>query len=131
GRPVIGSERTVANLERENLVDYIATHYTPDRIVVACSGNVPHTEIVELAARYLGDLSGKPFVGKRLPPTGSGSSKMLRKRTEQVHFCFGAQGFSQQHEDRYPLTIIDSVLGGNMSSRLFQEIREKRGLAYA
>src|SRR5205085_8815925 len=64
-------------------------------------------------------------------PKSSGQSKMMRKRTEQVHFCLGVQGFSQKHDDRYPLTIIDTVLGGNMSSRLFQEIREKRGLAYS
>jgi predicted Zn-dependent peptidase len=131
GRPVIGSARTVAKLERENLIEYMKTHYTPERIVVACSGSVPHKEIVDLAERHLGSISGRPFVAKRLPPNPSGQSKMVRKRTEQVHFCFGAQGFGQLHEARYPLTILDSVLGGNMSSRLFQEIREKRGLAYA
>ncbi len=131
GRPVIGSARTVAKLERENLIEYMKTHYTPERIVVACSGSVPHREIVELADQHLGSIAGKPFVAKRLPPKPSGQSKMVRKRTEQVHFCYGSQGFGQLHEARYPLTILDSVLGGNMSSRLFQEIREKRGLAYA
>jgi predicted Zn-dependent peptidase len=131
GRPVIGTEKTVASLERENLVSYISTHYTPDRIVVACSGNLPHDELVRLAGQYLGDMKGTPYLRRHRQPHSSGQSKMLRKRTEQVHFCLGTQGYGQKHEDRYPLTIIDTVLGGNMSSRLFQEIREKRGLAYA
>src|SRR5258708_10296855 len=131
GRPVIGTEKTVAALERENLVSYIATHYAADRIVVACSGNVPHLEMVRLAGDYLGDMSGRPYVRRHRKPHSSGQSKTVRKRTEQVHFCLGTQGYGQTHDDRYPLTIIDAVLGGNMSSRLFQEIREKRGLAYA
>lgn len=131
GRPVIGTERTVASLERDHLLDYMATHYTPERTVVAAAGNVTHAEIVGLVQIHLGDMAGKPYVRKQPAPRSSGESKRVRKRTEQVHFCLGSQGYSQTDDDRYPLTIVDTVLGGNMSSRLFQEIREKRGLAYA
>ncbi|HXG23615.1 MAG TPA: pitrilysin family protein [Chthonomonadales bacterium] len=131
GRPIIGTDRTVAGLQRENLTEYIRTHYTPDKIVVAAAGNVPHEQIVTLAEQYLGHLSGNTGTRRMRPPHASGQSRTIRKRTEQVHFCMGGQGYSQQDDERYVLTIIDSVLGGNMSSRLFQEIREKRGLAYA
>lgn len=131
GRPIIGTERTVASLEREHLTDYMAAHYTPDRIVVSAAGNVPHAEMVRLTEKYLGDLSGRSNGRRSTRPQSSGESRMVRKRTEQVHFCLGTTGFGQQDNDRYVLTILDMVLGGNMSSRLFQEIREKRGLAYA
>lgn len=131
GRPIIGTDRTVAGLQRENLIEYIRTHYTPDRIVVAAAGNVPHEQIVILSQRYLGHLSGNTGTRRVRPPHASGQSRTIRKRTEQVHFCMGGQGYSQKDDARYVLTIIDSVLGGSMSSRLFQEIREKRGLAYA
>jgi len=131
GRPIIGTERTVAGLERAHLADYIATHYTPDRIVVSAAGNVTHAEMVALTEKHLGDLSGKSSWRRSSRPHPSGESRMVRKRTEQVHFCLGTAGFGQKDDDRYVLTILDMVLGGNMSSRLFQEIREKRGLAYA
>jgi predicted Zn-dependent peptidase len=131
GRPVIGIERTVAGLTRESVVDYMARHYTPDRIVVAAAGNVPHAEIVALAAKHLGHLSGKQEKPRSRQPHASGKEKFLRKRTEQVHFCYGTTGFRQGDDSRFAMTILDTVLGGNMSSRLFQEIREKRGLAYS
>ncbi len=131
GRPVIGTARTVAALERDHLTRHIGSHYTPGRVVVSAAGNVTHAEIVGLATMYLGDMTGDAPPKKRKPPKFSGDSKLQKKRTEQVHFCLGTQAYSQLNEDRYALTILDTVLGGNMSSRLFQEIREKRGLAYA
>jgi predicted Zn-dependent peptidase len=87
--------------------------------------------MVALSERYLGHLGGKASTRRAIAPHASGRSRTIRKRTEQVHFCLGGQGYSQQDDERYVLTIVDSVLGGSMSSRLFQEIREKRGLAYA
>jgi predicted Zn-dependent peptidase len=132
GRPIIGTDKTVAGLNRDDLLRYIETHYTPDRIVVAAAGNVPHTEIVALAEKHLGKMGGQTYQRKpRKMPQASGHEKKVRKRTEQVHFCYGSEAFSQLDDDRYALTILDTTLGGNMSSRLFQEIREKRGLAYA
>jgi predicted Zn-dependent peptidase len=132
GRPVIGTSKTVAALDRQDLVDYLSTHYTPDRIVVSASGNVKHADIVALAEKSLGDMCGSTYRRRPIrPPVASGQDKRTRKRTEQVHFCYGSPAFSQHDDDRYALTILDTVLGGNMSSRLFQEIREKRGLAYS
>ena len=130
GRPVIGQTRTVSALQRDDLVRYMHAHYTPDHIVVAASGNVPHAQIADLTQRYLGNLRGTRRVRRGNPPVPSGAAKIVRRPTEQVHFCIGSQAFSHTDDERYPLTILDTVLGGNMSSRLFQEIREKRGLAY-
>jgi len=130
GRPVIGQTRTVSALQRDDLVRYMHAHYTPDQIVVAASGNVPHAQIADLTQRYLGSLQGTGRVRRGNPPVPSGAAKIVRRPTEQVHFCIGSQAFSHTDDERYPLTILDTVLGGNMSSRLFQEIREKRGLAY-
>jgi len=131
GRPVIGTSRTVAALERQQILDYLRTHYTPDRIVVAVAGNVEHEAVASLAEKHLGHLRGSGPTRRRREPKSSGRSRLLRKRTEQVHFCLGGQAFSQHDDSRFTLTILDTVLGGNMSSRLFQEIREKRGLAYS
>jgi predicted Zn-dependent peptidase len=131
GLPVIGTARSVGAMQREDVVRYIESRYAPNRIVVAAAGNVPHADVVALAERYLGDLTGTIATRGSNVPQASGRTLMKRKRTAQVHFCLGATGCSQTSDDRYSLMTLDTVLGGNMSSRLFQEIREKRGLAYA
>jgi predicted Zn-dependent peptidase len=131
GRPTIGLSETVKALTRHNLRSYIDEHYTPDRVVVSAAGNVPHSKVVEMAGELLGGIKGAPKGRHTADMTVSGSSRRMRKDTEQVHFCYGGQGFSQADDRRYVLSILDTVLGGNMSSRLFQEVREKRGLAYS
>ncbi len=131
GRPVIGVAPTVAALRQNDLKEYMSTHYTPNRIVVSAAGNITHAELVELAEKLLGSISGEPYKQANKKPVASGKDKLIKKRTEQVHFCYGSMSYPQGDKRRYTLTILDSVLGGNMSSRLFQEIREKRGLAYS
>lgn len=131
GRPTVGSVRSVSALTPDDLRAYMTTHYTPDRIVVAAAGNVSHDEIVALADRMLGDMTGARHTRKHRAPEPSGASRTVRRKTEQVHFCIGCPGYSESNDDRYALTIINVVLGAGMSSRLFQEIREKRGLAYS
>ncbi|MEP6757277.1 MAG: pitrilysin family protein [Chthonomonadales bacterium] len=131
GRPVIGVEKTVGAIRRQDIIDYMSSNYTPDRIVVSVSGAVPHALVVELAEKFLGSMSGAPKTFRSKAPISSGKSKHVRKKTEQVHFCYGSNAYPQLNDKRYALTLLDSVLGGNMSSRLFQEIREKRGLAYS
>jgi predicted Zn-dependent peptidase len=132
GKSVIGSSETVSGLSRDDIVAYLGHRYQPDRIVVAAAGNFEHNELVHLVAKALGDMSGASPARKLHRPRSSGRSKQVRKRdVEQVHFCLGASAFSKKDKERYVLSILNNVLGGNMSSRLFQEIREKRGLAYA
>ncbi len=132
GKTIIGSEQTVSGLSRDALTGYIETRYRPDRIVVSAAGNLEHGELVALAEKSLGDLEGKAPPRAMRRPRPSGKSKQVRKRdVEQVHFVLGTNAYSKQERERYSLSILNNVLGGNMSSRLFQEIREKRGLAYA
>lgn len=132
GQPIIGSDKTVSGLSRNDITNYIDTRYRPDRIVVSAAGNLDHAEVVGIAERTLGDLQGMAPTRSDKAPKASGKSKQVRKRdVEQVHFVMGTEGYSKSDKRRYSLSILNNVLGGNMSSRLFQEIREKRGLAYA
>lgn len=132
GQPIIGSETTVSGLSRTNITDYIGRQYRPDRIVVAAAGNLDHDQVVRVAEQALGDLAGTAPQRTDERPQASGNSKQVHKRdVEQIHFVLGTEGFSKSDRRRYSLSILNNVLGGNMSSRLFQEIREKRGLAYA
>jgi len=130
GRCVIGTARTIGALDRETVAAHLAAHYTPDRMVLAAAGNVPHDDVVRLAERHFGDMEGGQRRAPRRAARESGLQRRIRRRTEQVHFCLGGRGVNHESERRYALSVLDTALGGNMSSRLFQEIREKRGLAY-
>lgn len=131
GRPVLGMSETVANLSRDDLISFIRTRYTSDMVVVAAAGNLVHQEFVEQVADLYGGLTGDKSGPSRTTPLFSAETIMTHKDTEQVHFCIGTRGYSHLDDAKYPLAIIDTTLGGGMSSRLFQEIRETRGLAYA
>jgi len=131
GRPVLGTSETVGSLMREDLSRFIKTRYTPDTVVVSAAGNLVHEEFVEQVAGLYGGLTGAKPVPSRTIPLFSAETVMTHKDTEQVHFCIGTRGYSHLDDAKYPLAIIDTTLGGGMSSRLFQEIRETRGLAYA
>jgi predicted Zn-dependent peptidase len=131
GRSVIGHAEVIEGLTREQIVDFLREQYLPARMVVAAAGNLDHEAIV---AGVEATMGGMP-VGERghelYPPRVSGNEIEVPKPTEQVHFCLGTRGYNQDEEDRYALGLIDSAVGGGMSSRLFQEVREKRGLCYA
>lgn len=131
GRPVLGTSRTVGSLTRDDLQAFMRTRYTPDTVVVAAAGNLVHEEFVEQVAALYGGLSGAKSGPERSSPLFSGRTTLTHKDTEQVHLCIGTRGYSHLDNAKYALAIIDTTLGGGMSSRLFQEIREKRGLAYA
>ncbi len=131
GRPTIGHEGSVRSIDRKQMLDYIKENYTPDNVIVALAGNIDHQDAVKLIEPAFSVMKGKFPASKRVPPTIKKAVKLKYKKTEQVHMCLGTKGPSQTDEDRYAFSILDTVLGGSMSSRLFQEIREKRGLAYA
>jgi len=131
GRPVLGTSETVGSLMREDLSRFIKSRYTPDTVVVSAAGNLVHEEFVEQVAGLYGGLTGAKSIPSRTIPLFSAETVMTHKDTEQVHFCIGTRGYSHLDDAKYPLAIIDTTLGGGMSSRLFQEIRETRGLAYA
>jgi predicted Zn-dependent peptidase len=131
GRPTIGHEKSVRSIDRRNMLDYIRENYTPDNIIITLAGNLKHEDAVKLIEPSFSVMKGKFPVSNKIPPTIKKAVKLKHKKTEQVHMCLGTKGPSQMDEDRYAFSVLDTVLGGSMSSRLFQEVREKRGLAYA
>jgi predicted Zn-dependent peptidase len=132
-RPILGQEATIARLRRQDLLDYVEAHYRPEEIVIAVAGNFDQRKLEQTIARQFG-RSRPRAVGstrKRWPPQISGGVVMKRKPLEQVHLCVGLKGVPAGHKDRYAAYVLNSVLGGSVSSRLFEEVREKRGLVYS
>jgi predicted Zn-dependent peptidase len=133
GRSILGHETTIQSLRRPDLLGYIETHYDPAQVVIAIAGNFEQATLERLVDRYF--AKRKPAAGVsrvvRRPPDVHGGVLVKRKALEQVHLCLGLKGVAAGHRDRYAVYALNSVLGGSMSSRLFQEIREKRGLAYS
>jgi len=133
GRPILGREKTIGGLRRRDLLHYIDTHYDPTKTIVTIAGNFDQAHLDPMVARYFG-IGRRPKVNSvngRRPPDLHGGVLLKKKQLEQVHLCLGIKGIPAGHEHRYTLYALNSVLGASVSSRLFQEIREKRGLAYS
>ena len=131
GDPTIGYEKTVSAVTSPAIATYMRERYTPDSIVLTAAGNVDHEAVVQQAAALFGGLEGAKAGGDPPQPTFVAANVIRRKDCEQVYVLFGAEGASAKDDRRYPLTLLDTILGGGMASRLFHEIREKRGLAYS
>jgi len=132
GRPVLGFNETVGEVSRDQLEGYWRERYSAPNLVVAAAGNLDHDRIVELVAdRFSEVVDGRKTLRAGIAPRPIRGVNVHRRPTEQAHIVMGTQGLHRSHEDRYVLAALDTVLGGGMSSRLFQEVREKRGLAYA
>lgn len=131
GKPIIGTKESVKGFKRENLTTYMERRYRGKNVVLAVAGNVDPEHMLRCAEKDLGripDGGGKEDMSR---PKGSPGKEEVSKDVEQVHFCIGGEGCSIFDDELYTLAVLDGALGGSMSSRLFQEIREKRGLAYA
>jgi predicted Zn-dependent peptidase len=133
GYTVLGRREVVAAMGSAGLREYMRCEYTPERIVIAASGNVDHGQFCRLWQRQMGDLSGPPQENsRRQPPTVLPAvRKLYKKNLEQAHLVLGTYGLPLVAPERYALYLLHVLLGGNMSSRLFQEVREKEGLAYS
>ncbi len=133
GNTVLGSMEVVSHMDRQKLLDHIRKFYTPDRIVLAAAGNVRHEELVDLVSSSFSFFSSPgPSVHERhIPLEIPAVQKLYTKKLEQVHLTLGTYGLAVTSEERYTLMLLNVLFGGNMSSRLFQEIRENRGLAYS
>ena len=131
GRPILGVPSTVDALDADVLRDYFCRTYTAGNVVVAVAGNVDHAAVRDLVTEAFADIPvhGGPTVSGE--PTAQPGLLVRDKALEQCHVCLGVSGYPQRHDDRYACYVLNIVLGGTMSSRLFQNIREKRGLAYA
>ena len=132
GRDVGGSLDSVQAIQLEDIRDYLSHQYIPGNAVVAVAGEITHDEVVE----SLGEALGSWAPGEALPwnpvqsKTGQPNIRFERRKTDQAYLCLGLPGLPLDHPDRHALNLANTILGGGMSSRLFQEIREKRGLAY-
>ncbi len=131
GRPILGSWETVSSFTPEGIKAYFKKLYTGPRLVVAAAGDVNHEDFVELARQYLGAVPCEGETRPRQSPQPCFGVKVYPRDLEQVHFVLGVPTPGATAEERYAALLLNTLLGGNMSSRLFQEIREKRGLAYA
>jgi len=132
GRPILGQAPRIQALDRNDLLAYVRSHYDPERTVVAVAGNFTWRRLEQLLARYFsGSHKGPAVRPNRRPPEVKGGVLVQRKTLEQVHLCLGLQGLAAGHKDRYAAHALNGVLGGSVSSRLFQEVREKRGLVYS
>ena len=133
GRPVIGRKEVISALNTEEVAAYHSARYGPRSIVVAAAGNLEHGQIEGLAQRTL-SVDGTRGNGREpdsAPERRSSEAVFHEKETEQYHICLGGPGIRRDDERRFALSVLDAVLGGATSSRLFQEVREKRGLAYS
>jgi predicted Zn-dependent peptidase len=139
GRLVSGTEDTISRMTRDEINDFYRGHYTPPRIVVAAAGNLDHTTVVRLVRAALagspldtGPAGAEGLRNAAEPvPTGPPHAVVQHRETEQAHMVLAGPGIGRLDERRFALGVLNNVLGGGMSSRLFQEIRERRGLAYS
>lgn len=130
GRPILGTAEVVKSVTSEKLLDYMHTKYTAGRMIISASGAVKHDEFVALCERAFVSIPGHDG----MPADGAtyvGGEKRVNKKNEQVNLVLGFEGVSYTDKDYYATGILSSIFGGGMSSRLFQEIREKRGLVYS
>ena len=133
GRPVIGRAEVISSVSRRALAGYHRRAYAGERLVLAAAGNVRHADVVRMLEERRGDAVARNGLPARKPVRRSPrpGARFQRKDTEQYHVCLGAPGISRRDERRFAASLLDAILGGSASSRLFQEIREKRGLAYS
>jgi predicted Zn-dependent peptidase len=135
GRPVIGRADVISSLTRRAVGGYHRASYLPGNVVVAAAGNLDHDQLLRLlepAARKLGEPPPrKRRLRQPLVSVPAPGLRFQRKDTEQYHVCLGAPGIARSDRRRFAASLLDGILGGSASSRLFQEIREKRGMAYA
>jgi predicted Zn-dependent peptidase len=131
GRPVIGRPEVVAALSAEDVREQMLRYYAPARMICAAAGNVDHEALVGLLDAQFGDLPPGPGARSLTPPDAAMERTLVDRPSEQAHFVLGTTGMDENHEERWALRVLTLIAGGGMSSRLFQEVREKRGLCYS
>ncbi len=131
GKPIIGTAESVSSFRRENIATYMDRRYRGENVLLSIAGNVDPQKVLEAAQVALGKLKHAAEDSQPSRPKGAAAKTEVAKDVEQVHFCIGTDGTSLYDEEIYTMAVFDAASGGSMSSRLFQEIREKRGLAYS
>ena len=131
GFPIFGTSDLVQSFTREQIFQFLRETYQPKRIIICAAGNLKHEEAVDLIAGAFGQLPQSNRERQRLKPHSICTTNIRKRELEQVHFCLGTKGLQYNHSLRFASYLLNTILGGGMSSRLFQEIRENRGLAYS
>ncbi len=132
GMPVLGTENSLAGLSREKILDYFKKNYIPQNIVISIVGNIKHKDATEKVKKYFEKARHRENeIAKTLAPSFEPEYMFKKKLTEQVHLCMGFAGIDIRSDEYYPMLVLNNTFGGAMSSRLFQKIREDRGLAYS
>jgi predicted Zn-dependent peptidase len=133
GRPILGTKRSLGRFKRDDLAAFFRTVYRPGNMLIAAAGRIEHRRVAELARRHFEALpAGNGRLAAGRPPRAKAAIvTRSKKELEQVHLCLGAPALHYAHPDRYAAYILNTILGGSLSSRLFQNIREKRGLVYS
>ncbi|MCA1053561.1 insulinase family protein [Rossellomorea aquimaris] len=130
GYPILGTEETLSTFNKEKLKQYMHEMYTPDQVVVSIAGNVDESFIKDVE-KLFGSYEGGKGPEAKIQPSFHYNKSARKKDTEQAHLCLGFDGLQIGHSDIYNLIVLNNIVGGSMSSRLFQEVREQRGLAYS
>ncbi|WP_018132507.1 M16 family metallopeptidase [Effusibacillus pohliae] len=131
GYTILGPESNLLSFTRDDLLSYLNARYTPDNMVLAVAGNVRAEVVHKAAEQWFSELNGQRVETTHIPPVFEANKQVRRKATEQAHICLAAQGFAFDDPQMYPLILLNNIVGGSSSSRLFQEIREERGMAYS
>jgi predicted Zn-dependent peptidase len=131
GRPILGTRETVESFNADLLRTYFRNAYTAPNLIVSAVGNIEHSRVRELVEKKFGAVPKTGEVLHEQAPIVAPKILVRNKELEQSHLCVGASSYPQNHDDRYSSYVLNTLLGGSMSSRLFQNVREKRGLAYA
>jgi predicted Zn-dependent peptidase len=132
GKPILGTRESVKRLDRNAIQEFYSTVYTPSNLLVTAAGNLTHEGLVALVDQHFASLPPGPAApSDNVPSTHARIALRNKKALEQVHMCLGVPSYPLPHEERFACYVLNTLLGGGMSSRLFQNIRERQGLAYA
>ncbi|MGV3614255.1 MAG: M16 family metallopeptidase [Fimbriimonas sp.] len=131
GKPIIGTKESVSSFNRDHIQAYLDRRYRAENVLLSVAGNVDPETVLAAARETLGKIPHTTSDAQPPRPTGTAKLSQVSKDVEQVHFCIGTDGTSVYDPELYTMVVLDAALGGSMSSRLFQEIREKRGLVYS
>ncbi|MBU5614830.1 M16 family metallopeptidase [Geomonas azotofigens] len=131
GMSILGDAESVTGLSRDAIIAYKDQMYRADDIIVTAAGNVTHEKLTALLEEFLQGVAPGHGRSESIPPVYERRIELVEKDLEQIHVCLGLKGVQQSHPQRYDAFIMNAILGGSMSSRLFQEVREKSGLAYS
>jgi len=131
GRSILGSPQNIIQFDDQMIKDFFHRLYQPERIVIAAAGKLDHNQLVDLVQPAFETIKPGNDFPQRIPPQGCSVVGLAQRDLEQTHICLSAKGLPITDPRRYTFSLLNTILGGNMSSRLFQEVREKRGLAYS